>query len=125
MGEVCAVLVPVATTPVPVPVAVADTVELLNGLTYGMETVTTAAAAIGAGAEVAATAAVVAGVEAAGLEAANVANVLLDVEEEEEEDDEEPEEGVPAGQSEPASDGGVQGMISKKTGEHWAPRLAS
>ena len=26
--------------------------------------------------------------------------------------------GVPAGQSEPASDGGVHGMISKKTGEH-------
>ena len=33
--------------------------------------------------------------------------------------------GVPAGQSEPASAGGVHGMISKKTGEHWAPRLAS
>ena len=33
--------------------------------------------------------------------------------------------GVPAGQSEPASEGGVQGMTSKKTGEHWAPRLAS
>lgn len=33
--------------------------------------------------------------------------------------------GVPAGQSEPASVGGVHWMISKKTGEHWAPRLAS
>ena len=33
--------------------------------------------------------------------------------------------GVPAGQSEPASEGGVQGMTSKKTAEHWAPILAS
>ena len=33
--------------------------------------------------------------------------------------------GVPGGQSEPASAGGVQGMMSRKTGEHWAPRLAS
>ncbi len=35
------------------------------------------------------------------------------------------EEGVSAGQSAPASAGRSQGMISRKTGEHWAPRLSS
>ena len=35
------------------------------------------------------------------------------------------EDGVSAGQSAPASAGRSQGMISRKTGEHWAPRLSS
>lgn len=49
----------------------------------------------------------------------------LEVEDEEEEETAGGALGVPAGQSEPASVGGVHWMISKKTGEHWAPRLAS
>ena len=54
-----------------------------------------------------------------GVDALGVADVLK-VEAEEEET-----LGVSAGQSEPASSGAVQGIISKKTGEHWAPKLAS
>ena len=105
MGEVTAVLVPVGATAVPVPVAVAFVVVLLDGWTYGSERVTTA----GAGAaEVTAAS----GLEV--LEEASVARVLeVELEVEEGEVTEGGEEGVPAGQSEPASAGGVHGIISK------------
>lgn len=82
---------------------------------YGIETVTTGAATVGTGVVV--TAAVV--LEVLVLEVADVLEV------EDEEVEEVTEVGVPAGQSEPASAGGVHPIISKKTGEHWAPRLAS
>ena len=73
-----------------------------------METATTVAAALAAGvAEV--TAAVVLDVVET-LDELETGNVL-DVEEDEVE--EETEVGVPAGQSEPASAGGVHGIISK------------
>ena len=114
MGEVTAVLVaPVFETPV----AVADMVALLDEEVYGMETVTTAAAAATEMIE-----------EVEVVDTLEVLEVLkltdtLDVEEDEV--IEVTEVGVPLGQSEPASDGGVHPIICKKTGEHWAPRLAS
>lgn len=119
MGEVVAVLVVFAT-----PVAVADTVALLDEeYVYGIDTVTTAAATAAGVLEVVE---VVDTLEV--LELTDTLEVLeltdtLEVENDEVE--EVAEEGVPAGQSEPASDGGVHPMTCKKTGEHWAPRLES
>ena len=55
---------------------------------------------------------------AAGLEVLEVANVASVLEVEDDEVSEEEAEGVPAGQSEPASAGAVHGIISKYTWEH-------
>lgn len=110
MGEVTAVLVPVGATAVPVPVAVAFVVVLLDGWTYGSERVTTAGA--GAAEVTAAEVTAASGLEV--LEEASVASVLeVELEVEDGEVTEGGEEGVPAGQSEPASAGGVHGIISK------------
>lgn len=110
MGEVVAVLVVFAT-----PVAVADTVALLDEeYVYGIDTVTTAAATAAGVLEV---------VEV--IDTLEVLELTDTLEVEDDEVEEVAEEGVPAGQSEPASDGGVHPMTCKKTGEHWAPRLES
>ena len=106
MGDVLAVpVLPVEATPVPV--AVAMTVALLDGELYGIERTTTAAAGA-TEAEVTAAEVTPAGELVEELEEElEVANVV------DAEDDgvtERAEDGVPAGQSEAASDGASQGM---------------